>query len=346
MSGVKLADNPFVYSVFGIQYPTGDPTKAQKALTEEFDSLISGHAVYIDKLTQDGCATYLAGKSHVWLGYWKSSESYQTWWARDDVSQFWAALPSDAGMWREILTPSSRRTQYGSSKPTPSGLLSLGERIDLGHKAAYWGCYRHRMADHDSDDMASPVKETLEPHRPLSSPSAGISNLEIRPGRVHMTKFPDNICFVVEGQDHSAITNEEREFWAENFDESASRWINDLMEAGPESGILDGRVCYEADSGLFLEGEPNALRHNKKIQLFYFKDLSHMEKIGRLNKGHVGLRKRIIESYGPNGPMMNGQIWLRVETTVLKASEMDCEYIGCVEGTGFMAFGSDLDNFA
>lgn len=71
-----------------------------------------------------------------------------------------------------------------------------------------------------------------------------------------------------------------------------------------------------------------------------------MEKIGRQNKGHADLRKRFLEAYGPSGQMVNGKISLRVETTVLKSCEMDCEYVGCAEGTGFMAFGSDLGNFS
>ncbi|KAJ5542180.1 heme-containing dehydratase [Penicillium sp. DV-2018c] len=338
MWSAELPDKPFAYSIFGHQYPTGTPTKAQNALTDEFDNLISGHPAHIERLIQDGCATPSAGKTQVWLAYWKSIEDYQKWWTRDDVSQFWAALPLDAGMWREVLTPSTRRSQYGANQHDPSGLGHLGERFDIGHKAGYWGCYRHRLSDHTSDKMVSPVKHDLEPRRP--------SNHEIRPGRVHMTQFPDNICLVVEGQDHSAITAEEKDHWVENFDDSVCRWMKYLMEAGPESGILDRRMCYEADSGLFLEGEPKALRYNKKVQFFYFKDLYHFEKIGRQNKGHVDLRKRFLEAYTNNGKMIDGKISLRVETSVLKADEMDCEYVGCVEGTGFMAFSSDSDNFA
>lgn len=115
------------------------------------------------------------------------------------------------------------------------------------------------------------------------------------------------------------------------------------MEAGPESGILDGRICYDPESSLFREGEPKALSYNKKVQLFYFKDLRQMEKIGRQNKGHVDLRKRFLEAYGPEGEMMTGKISLRVETTVLKSCEMD---IGCAEGTGFMAFSSHPKHFS
>lgn len=65
-----------------------------------------------------------------------------------------------------------------------------------------------------------------------------------------------------------------------------------------------------------------------------------MEEIGRQNKGHVDLRKRFLEAYGPDGQIMTGKISLRVETAVLKSCEMDCEYVGCAEGTGLLAFSS------
>lgn len=114
------------------------------------------------------------------------------------------------------------------------------------------------------------------------------------------------------------------------------------MEAGSESGILDRRICYEPDSGIFREKEPQAMNYNRKVQLFYFKDLRHMEKIERQDKGHVDLRKPFLEAYGLDGQMITGKVSLKVETTVLKSCEMDCEYFGCAEGTGFLAFSSTV----
>lgn len=131
MWSVKLANKPFVYSIFEIQYPSGTPTDTQKILTEEFNALISGHAATIDRLIQDSCATPFTGKSHVWLAYWKSIADYQSWWARDEVARFWDTFPEDAGMWKEVLTPSPRRSQYGANQIELSGLRHLGERFDL-----------------------------------------------------------------------------------------------------------------------------------------------------------------------------------------------------------------------
>jgi hypothetical protein len=330
MYTVKLKDDePFLYSIFGIQYLTGEPNEDQKARTNAFNNLINGHPTHIDRLMQDGCASISAGKTLIWLAYWKKKQDYQNWWNQKAVSQFWTSLPDDSGMWREILTASPRRSQYGTNQEYETGMGHLGPRVSLGDKAGYWGCYRDRMADSVTDSFASPPDSTLVCPMGAGSRPDG-------PGRIQLTHTPDNLCFVVEGQDHSALTADERDYWFKHFDGSVNQWIQDLLDSGPDSGILDTRLCYEPEQGTFRSSEPHALNYNKKVQLFYFHDLRQMERIGRVNKGHVDLRKRFLESYGPGGEMAGGKICLWVETTVLKADEVECEYIGCVDGTGLM----------
>ncbi|KAF5858199.1 hypothetical protein ETB97_004701 [Aspergillus alliaceus] len=60
-----------------------------------------------------------------------------------------------------------------------------------------------------------------------------------------MAQFPDHLCFVVEGQDHSALTSTKKEVWFEKFDVSTARWIGDLQSAGPEKGLLDTRISLD-----------------------------------------------------------------------------------------------------
>lgn len=88
-------------------------------------------------------------------------------------------------------------------------------------------------------------------------------------------------------------------------------------------------MCYAPESDVLRDSTPKALNYNKKAQLFYFKDLRHMERIGRSNKQHVELRKRFMEAYCPGGVMQSGKLVLWVETTVLKNGEIECEYVGC-----------------
>lgn len=333
MFGVKLSNKePFVYSVFGLQLPEGDASSQQVTLQDQFDALIADHATHIDRVLQEDDQPTRQRKTFIWLGYWKSLTEYTNWWTGKEVSEFWASLPDNAGMWREIMTPNAGRAQHGTNIEEPAGLGHLGQRITQLDKMGYWGCHRHRMEASESDKFTSPVERVLKP-RPFAS--------GIRPGRVSVKNFPDNIYFVVNGQDHSRISKEELKHWSEKFDKLVETWIKDLVAAGPESGILDGRLCYMPETGVFRDSVPKSLNYNKKIQLFYFKDLRHMERIAMQNKGHVKLRGDFLKDYGPGGDMFGGKLGIWVDSTVLKSSEIECEYVGCAEGTGWMAWADE-----
>ncbi|KAJ5641296.1 heme-containing dehydratase [Penicillium lividum] len=335
MWGVKLSsDEPFVYSIFGLQYRDGESTTERETLRANLDSLITNKATHVDRVIQEDSVTMSHGKTFVWLGYWRSRTEYLDWWTSPQVSAFWSSLPPDAGMWREVMMPDASRTQYGTNKTDDIGLSKLGSRVSVADKSGYWGCYRHRMDASSGDKFTTPLEKDLNSYPAITS----TDQASIHSERVLMNQFPDNLCFVVEGQDHSEISPAEKKYWFENFQQSVETWIKDLMSAEPQSGILDGRLCFDAESDIFGDSKTKALKYNKKIQLFYFKDLRHMERIGRSNKGHVQLRDRFMAAYGPGGEMSAGKVGLWVETTVLKAREMECEYVGCLEGTGWMAW--------
>lgn len=339
MWGVEFtSDEPFAYSVFGVQYEGETPREATWSLIQELDSLITSSATHTDPLVENGHGHLAGWKSRVWLSYWSTSSEYDAWWQSPAVTKFWGSLPADAGVYREVMRVSPRRTQLGTNKERESGLGHIGSLKPLGEKSMYWGCYRDRYLDSSRENKMSSSLDVLPaPSRPSKQGAAAA--VQIRPGRTRINSFPDNLCFVVEGQDHSEISVEEKKHWFEHFDGPVTKWIQDLMDAGPEEGLLDAKVCYANDSGLYRNDTVSALNYNKKVQLFWFLDHRHMEKIGRSNKGHVALRNSFIQSYCPAGPMgVNGKLLLWVETSVLKADEIEAEYIGAAEGTGFMAY--------
>lgn len=211
----------------------------------------------------------------------------------------------------------SSRTQHMTNKSEPIGLGHLGTQISVGDKPGYCACYRHRMSAHSNDQFTSPVDRDVH-----FCDSASHSLGKDRPGRVLGTQLPDNIYFVVEGQHHSDITSAEKEYWHDNLESYATPWMEALFPTGPDSGIWGSRMCYAPESGVFRDSTPKALNYNTKAQLFYFKGLRHMERIGRSNKLHVELRKRFMEAYGPGGVMQSGKLVLWVETTVLKNGEI------------------------
>lgn len=330
MWGVEIEDDTsIVYTVFGIQYPGVELVEPQLSLTETFDKLIDSHAPYIDRLTQDG------PKGHstiIWLAYWPSADTYNSWWTSPPITEFWESLAVNAGMWREVMAVPGRRTQFGTNNTTINGMSSVAKLVPYSDKTGYWGCYRDRLKE------ATPQEKLKTPLETFPARNSDLGD-GIRLGRTKITGFPDNLCFVVEGQDHSLITQNEKAHWFENFDGLVTNWMGDLSKTGPSTGILDTKLCYSKSSGVYRSAEPAALNFNRKIQLFYFLDLRYMEKIGRVNKGHVKLRKSFMQSYCPAGPMgSEGLLTLWVETSVLKGNEMEAEYVGCIEGTGFMAY--------
>ncbi|KAG9518378.1 hypothetical protein KCU93_g8442, partial [Aureobasidium melanogenum] len=134
------------------------------------------------------------------------------------------------------------------------------------------------------------------------------------------------------------------------FDALTKRWITNVLRARPDEGLLFGRLCHVPESGktkvepTAVEQDPDIfpeLDFNRKIEILYYSDLRWMERVGRRDKTHVKLRSKFMEQYGPGGDMSHGDLLLWVELGVLNAKDIEAEYIGCYEGTGFLAYDHD-----
>ncbi|KAK1723618.1 hypothetical protein CaCOL14_007228 [Colletotrichum acutatum] len=341
----------FTVSIFGCQYHADSPSPEKLALINTFDGLIKAAAIHVEELEQNDLP------SKVWMSYWKSPQVFKAWWESPETSAFWAALPENAGFWRETVSLPATRSMYESNKEKPSGFGHCGELIPLTSKTGYWGAYRSRMTpDGPEDKFESPLPAVPEA-RPLTD--------KIRPGRVRVSKFPDNISFVVEGQDYSAMNDNEREHWNENFDGLTKQWVTNVMNAGPAGGMVSSRACHafagdkqpgatksavngastngtNGTNGTLTNGHGNGifpgLDYIRQAQILFWLDLSKMEHIGRTDKVHVKLRRDFFAAYGPGGVMEGGDLLLWVDVAVLKGEEMDAEYVGCYDGTGFLAY--------
>ncbi|KAH7058676.1 heme-containing dehydratase protein [Macrophomina phaseolina] len=332
--------HPFILSLFGCQYHSPQPDAKKTALIQNFDRLLDRAAAHVETLEQNE-PTPPVGASRVWMSYWKCPEDYQRWWSSLEVSDFWNSLPDDAGFWREKLSLPHSRVMFESNKNTHNGYSHVGALVPLTEKTGYWGAYRDRLEDATpSDRLKSPLSKV---------PPAKAQMAQIRKGRVIMDSFPDNLCVVIEGQDHRAMKSEEREHWNERFDHLTKSWVTHVVGAGADAGMVSARLCYAPHSGkveacgdVSLEqGWAQAFSFNRRVQILYFLDLSYMERIGRNVKTHVELRRKFMESYAPTGPMSNGDLLLWVELGVLKGQDMEAEYVGCYEGTGFLAYEGD-----
>jgi hypothetical protein len=328
----------FAVSIFGAQYHVAELSEPKASLIGLFDNLLVEQAAYVDRLVHDDTERGL-GLSRVWISYWKSPTDFKAWFECAEVKKFWTSLPVDAGFWRETLHFSPSRFLNEVTQDTPSGVGNLGPLSPLTEKSGYWGAYRDRIKEATkADPLRTTLQQTHVPRQPNGS---------IRQGRVLMTEFPDNICYVVEGQDHSQMFEEEGRMWSAKFHHIAKRWVTNVLRTKPQDGLLFSRLCHVPESGK-INVEPStvpddpdifpALEVNRRVEIFYFTELKHMERVGRMDKTHVKLRREFMETYGPDGPMSHGDLLLWVELGILKSHDVEAEYIGCYDATGFLAY--------
>ncbi|QMW26915.1 putative phenylacetaldoxime dehydratase [Aspergillus flavus] len=327
----KPLEGTFVYTLFGVQQPDDVQSPATENLIRTFSHLITGANCHLDQVTQDGIVSPGIGKTRIWIATWKSIADFEAWWESDSVIKFWSSLPPDAGMWREFVKVPYGRSQYKATQNRQDG-----QGVHFAHKPTekngYWGWIRDSIRELSKENrMDSPLLVPPIPERKASLKEKTL-------GRVTFNGFPDNLCFNLERQDLSEMTGAERGVWFDQFDQAACKWMDDLAHAAPEAGILTSRMCYDERLGTYKEGDSEFHKYNRKVELFYFMDLRSMERAGRSNKGHVALRNNILKTYGPGGIMSEcGKVALWVQTNILKAPEIDAEYVGCVPGTGSMA---------
>ncbi|KAJ9639768.1 hypothetical protein H2204_003561 [Knufia peltigerae] len=328
----------FVVGIFGTQYHEVLPSETKSSLVKSFGDSIKAAAKYVDEVVHDDSERGV-GLSRVWISYWSSQGDYKQWWNSGTVTRFWASLTDDAGFWREVLHFRSTRFLNEVTQNVPSGASNLGPLSPLTEKSGYWGAYRDRIEEATAQNrLVSALQSVPEPRQPDGT---------IRRGRVQMSQFPDNICYVIEGQDHTPLKEHEGKVWSKKFHWATKRWVTNIIRAGPEKGLLSSRLCHVPESGFMniespgMADDPDiypALDINRKIEILYFLDLSYMERIGRRDKVHVKLRKDFMDAYGPGGIMAAGDLLLWVELGILKADTIEAEYIGCYEGTGFLAY--------
>ncbi|KAF4546960.1 Hypothetical protein D9617_85g015880 [Elsinoe fawcettii] len=328
---------PFVLVLFGCQYFGNLPKPETQEVINAFDSLLQRSKAHVEALEQDLSPEEL-GSSRVWMSYWGSPDDYQEWWNSSEVRHFWQNLRDDAGFWREKMVLHRGRSMFSTNKNVRSGLAHLGtlEPLTQG-TSGYWGSYRKRLEEATSQNrLDSPLKS-------IKRSEVLVRTRSIRKGRIVISHFPENLCLVIEGQDYSGMQSAERKFWNEQFDTLARNWVHHVVNSGPEAGVVSARHCFARSSGKLNEGNLEATddgrslasNYKRQVEIFFFLDLSHFEKIGKTVKTHIDLRSKFMKSYMSHGTETN-ELLLWVELSVIKAQDMEAEYIGCFDGTGFL----------
>ncbi|KAG9513605.1 hypothetical protein KCV07_g8686, partial [Aureobasidium melanogenum] len=319
----------FVYGVFGVQHRSS-LTDSKKAIINELHKLLTASAGQVDMLVDESHNLEAEDKPHAttFVAYWLDVKRYESWAASSSVRQFWDNLSDDAGVWREVMTVPTSRYMFAANQDFRWGLTTLSDKLRASNDEGYWGVYRHRIGSKD-DTFTSPYvtaskAKTAPNSRILDIPPKGPRNSnKIRLGRVRVDGAPNNICFVREGQRQPNVAQEELGLWLEKVAPHARSWIEHLDSRREKNGVLAFSTHVSQKSKL------NDSDAAETDQLAYFLDLAHFEASGRAFKGHVQLRKTVMEMYGPGGPMEGiGKAELYVELLILKSNEFRAEYIG------------------
>ncbi|CAD0109505.1 unnamed protein product [Aureobasidium uvarum] len=327
----------FVYGVFGVQHASS-LTNNNKPTIDELHNLLTSSAGQVDLLIDEshGIEAGEKPRTTTFVAYWLDAATYQSWAGSSPVQHFWDTLPEDAGVWREVMKVPTSRYMFAANQDMRWGLTSLIDKLRASNDEGYWGVYRHRIGSKD-DTFTSPYvtaskAKKVADHKILTIPTQGPRIADgIRLGRVHVNNIPDNICFVREGQRQPNVAKEELGLWLEKVAPHAKSWIEHLDMHREKNGVLSfsTHVCEQSK----LNDDDAA----ETDQLAYFLDLAHFEAAGRAFKGHVHLRKTVMEMYGPGGPLDGiGKAELYVELLILKSKEFEAEYVGCLQGTGLM----------
>lgn len=307
------------------------------------------------------------------LAYWGNCRQYRTWNESKDFQNLWTSLPDDAGVWREILTVPKSRFTGSMSVDTPWGLnavVGTKSTLDIG----YWGVFRKRMSE-VTDKHTEPgdtfTSEYVTPHAKSRRAGEGkkIIDLEIplngtiRRGRVKVSKVPDNLFFLHEGQRKLKSADGVIGSWMDRVQPLFESFKQHLIKERNKNGVVayEAYVARKNSSSVALDKgsltnqvvgidptvnieELEADLIIETNQLIYWLDMAHFELSGRAFHNHVKLRKETMGLIAPGGEGFNDKnASLYVEMCVLKSSDVEAEYIGCREGTGLMMF-ADIQN--
>lgn len=334
-----------VIALFGVQCK--DITTEKQKTISVLSKLIEASAGHVDcVLNEQHAETTPNCSTLIFVAYWASPSNYRSWWTESDVQDFWRSLPDDAGVWREVMTVPESRFMHASTHDKKTGLaLAKMAKLQQSSNEGYWGVYRNRLSASKTDDLTSPYVTSSTPGRNEGSadkPTIQISDptgeaKPIRHGRVYLPKGIDNMVWVREYQSYCSITEAEQELWVKRLTPHATAWFDWLDRERNRNGFLSFRASVRLEGADVEAGNAASLKRiNELNQFAYVLDLAHFERAGKSFEEHRKLRKNMMELYGPGGELEGGDAHLMVELCILKAADLEAEYVGCVEGTGLM----------
>lgn len=310
-----------VFALFGVQSRT--PGAADDHLAALRGYLASGRLAppAAPKLVER--ARYVDPDGYhndVLMAYWLDVESYRAWANQPEVAAWWADLPqdpaSDIGFWREVMMPDKDRFEFAGASERKAASATFLDLVPCD-KFGYWGGYRDRLPASIHDDFAPAGTAVVEPE------------VRVTKGRRLAVITPDNLCFLREGQGWSDCGAEERRIWNENMEDVVTEWVGYLRDNPAESGCLSIRDCreHEVATGASVD---------RRSQFVFLLSLGHIERAARTQPTHLAVRDTFLKMLDEAAFEPQMHIW--VEVFILKAGELETEYVNCHPGTGLLPY--------
>ncbi|KAJ4863269.1 hem-containing dehydratase domain-containing protein [Trichoderma breve] len=331
-------DTPSVLALFGIQHPESlTPLKRNSiAALKDIFALENGpgHVQIMTEAQQPRNPSSNCNTT-IFQAFWFSSTDYEAWWQSAAVSSFWNSLEEDAGIWREIMRINPRRFMHATGSTKKQGLalvpeLAEVEYADIAPQQKYWGIYRERIPDHESDDFESAFISQAQRKE--------MEEKEIRLGRVVLLHGIDNMLYVWEFQDYSQMTEQEKEIWDKHINPFVRGWMDSLDKERSKHGVLSFRntALTQIDDDLTSTLPESRITS----QFVFYLDLAAFEYSGKSTRDHFKARMAFEKHHKSSGTlgMGKGRTQLSVEVGILKRSDFEAEYIGCLDGTGLMGY--------
>jgi hypothetical protein len=169
-------------------------------------------------------------------------------------------------------------------------------------------------------------KPTLQLPNPSGEPRS------IRHGRVRLPKGIDNLAWAREYQSYVGVNEDKHEQWSKHLIPHVKAWMDHLDKERSKNGFLSFRMTMAVEHGDIENGNvASPKKINEMNQFAYVLDIAHFERAHKSFEQHRTLRKNMMELMGPDWAAH-----LMVELAILKESDLEAEYVGCVDGTGLM----------
>ena len=300
-----------VLQIFGVQSTDGE---ARRAFVDRVSNLAAG----ADRLERGETIDVTGIPTSMLLTYWRDTRAANDWWQSDDVTRYWGGLPTDGetGWFTERMTFPASRFNYAAGTEDRHGAAAVLPLVPCA-TFGYWGAYRDRLPASVDDSFESPHDRV---------PMAGRS--ETRGKRIAVS-IPDNVCYIREGQGWANCADEERAIWERQMDPVIDEWVRRLGSDPAATGCLVIRDCREHDGA-------NGAALERRTQVSFLLSLGHIEQAARTDSAHLAVHGAFVAMY--TEPRFTPKMHVWVELGILKADELETEYVNCHAETGLLPY--------